>query len=146
MTIRSGIAAQPAGSIRVEASRSSQSVSARMAAGAMISGAVREEGKLAERRLQSEMAATLGQRATFSSKEKDLRIAGAPRRQSRPLDEAEPEDHGVAIMGAARAVASGAASGSGRKNQNWRFGHGGSGIHETGSLASPRFLHMSDDC
>ena len=102
----------------------------------MISGAVREEGRARGEAAPIGEGGDLGQRATFSSKENDLRIAGAPRRQNRPLDEAEPQNHGVAIW-APRNLRIRRGDGSGKKNQNRRFGHGGSGIHDIGIIGEP---------
>ena len=95
MTIRFGILPQAAGSIRIEASRSSQSVSARMAAGAMMRGAGLW-ASAAVRSRQSGIAAAPGVEA-FCAKEKDLPIASAARRQRRPLDEAQPQNDRIAI-------------------------------------------------
>ena len=95
--MRFGMVPQPAGSMRAEASRSSQSPSARMAAGAMISDAGGAEESDAARLVQSATAAIPGALRSLASKEKDLGVAGAMRRKRRALDEAEPQNDRVAI-------------------------------------------------
>ena len=60
MRIRFGMAAQSAGSICVSASRSSQSVSARIAVGAINSGAGREDAEDGSEALQLENVAIPG--------------------------------------------------------------------------------------
>ena len=140
--MRFGIVPQPAGSIRVEASRSSQSASARMAAGAMISGAGGDEESDAARLVQSATGAIPGALRPSASKEKDLGVAGAMRRKRRPLDKAEPQNDRVAIRPARDVGRRRRGRGRGQKNENRRFRHGGS--------RSPRgrrpALHLGDNC
>ena len=96
MTIRFGSAAQRAGSTRAAARLSSQPASARIAAGAMISVAG-EAAKVAARPRQFLDARDLGPRAAASPEEEYPPIRGAPRRQGRAADEAQPENDRIAV-------------------------------------------------
>ena len=123
-TIRFGIVPQPAGSIRAEASRSSQSPSARMAAGATISDAGGAEEREAARLVQSARGAIPGASRPPPAKQKDLGVAGATRGKRRALNEAEPQDDWIAIPPARDTRGGQRGRGSGKKNENRRFGHG----------------------
>ena len=95
----------------------------------------------AVRSRQSAIAAAPGRRGAFCAEEKDLPIAGAARRQRRPLDKAQPQDDRIAIRPARDVRRPRRGRGSGKKDQNWRFRH----VLRKSRGRRPA-LHLGDDC
>ena len=77
----------------------------------------------------------------ISSKEKDLSVTGPARRQDRPLDEAQPQNHGIAFRPPRDVRRLRQGDRTGKKDQNRRFGHRALGIRMGDAL-----LHLSDNC
>ena len=103
ITIRFGILAQTAGSLPAAVNRSSQSVSARIDADAMTSGAAGEDIRLAANWLQPGTRAAPSVAPPFRRYDKHLAISGAPRRQNRAPDKTQPQNHASRHPGPRRA-------------------------------------------